>query len=71
MRTDHPIAKILRKPNLAGRMVAWSVELSEFSLHYKPRGSIKGQHLADFTVELLEGEVDDSTWTLYVDGSRL
>jgi len=30
VRTDHPIAKILRKPDLAGQMIAWSVELSEF-----------------------------------------
>jgi len=52
VRIDHPIAKILRKPDLAGRMIAWSVELSEFGLKYEPRGSIKGQHFADFAAEL-------------------
>lgn len=28
VRTDYPISKILRKPDLAGRMVGWAVELS-------------------------------------------
>ncbi|XP_017419350.1 uncharacterized protein LOC108329586 [Vigna angularis] len=70
VRTDHSIAKILRKPDLAGRMVCWSVELSEFGLRYKPRGSVKGQHLADFAAELIHTS-DDSTpkWLLSVDGS--
>jgi len=70
VRTDHPIAKILRKPDLAGRMIAWSVELSEFGLKYEPRGSVKGQHLADFAAEL-HGPIpsSDQTWILFVDGS--
>ena len=70
VRTDHPIAKILRKPDLAGRMIAWSVELSEFGLKYEPRGSVKGQHLADFAAEL-HGLIHPSeqTWVLFIDGS--
>jgi len=36
-------------------MVRWAVELSEFDIHYKPRGSIKGQVYADFVVELSPG----------------
>lgn len=52
VKTDHPISKILRKPDLAGRMVGWVVELSEFGLRYESRGSMKGQHLADFAAEL-------------------
>ncbi|XP_027927512.1 uncharacterized protein LOC114184399 [Vigna unguiculata] len=70
IRTDHPIAKILRKPDLAGRMIASSVELSEFGLKYKPRGSVKGQQLADFAVEL-HGSISPSEqiWVLFVDGS--
>ncbi|XP_017426213.1 uncharacterized protein LOC108334788 [Vigna angularis] len=70
VRTDHPIAKILRKPDLAGRMVSWSVELSEFGLRYEPRGSVKGQHLADFAAESLPPPEDSITnWLLSVDGS--
>ncbi|XP_047180352.1 uncharacterized protein LOC124847013 [Vigna umbellata] len=69
VRTDHPIAKILRKPDLAGRIVGWSVELSEFGLQFEPRGSIRGQHLADFAVELPWEEAGHHEWILYVDGS--
>ncbi|WVY97056.1 hypothetical protein V8G54_029207 [Vigna mungo] len=68
IRTDHPIAKILRKPDLAGRMVAWSIELSEFGLRFEPQGSIKGQHLADFVAELPPAE-EPPVWHLNVDGS--
>lgn len=52
VRTDYPISKILRKPDLTRRMVSWAVELSEFGLRFEPRGSVKGQHLADFAAEL-------------------
>ncbi|XP_014489934.1 uncharacterized protein LOC106752716 [Vigna radiata var. radiata] len=68
VRTDYPIAKILRKPDLAGRMIGWSVELSEFGLKYEPRGSVRGQHLADFAVDL-PPEGDEFYWKLSVDGS--
>ncbi|XP_017428620.2 uncharacterized protein LOC108336662 [Vigna angularis] len=68
VRTDHPIAKILRKPDLAGRIVGWSMELSEFGLQFEPRGFIRGQHLADFAVEL-PWEEGHPEWILYVDGS--
>ncbi|XP_014506403.1 uncharacterized protein LOC106766164 [Vigna radiata var. radiata] len=69
VRTDHPISKILRKPDLAGRMIGWSIELSEFGLRYEPRGSVKGQHLADFAAELPGSDTNRHSWVLYVDGS--
>jgi len=53
--TNLPIHKILRKPDVAGRMVRWAVELSEFDIQYEPRGSIKGQVYVDFVVELSPG----------------
>jgi len=46
--TDLPIQKVLQKPDVAGRMVRWVVELSEFDIQYEPRGYIKGQVYADF-----------------------
>lgn len=55
VRTDHPIAKALRKQDLSRRLVGWLIELSEFGLHYEPHGSVKGQHLAKFAVELFPG----------------
>lgn len=32
VRTDQPVRQVLQKPDLAGRMVGWSVELSELGL---------------------------------------
>ena len=35
----------------SGRMVKWSIELSEYGLEFRPRKSIKAQALADFVAE--------------------
>ncbi|MCI64568.1 hypothetical protein A2U01_0085826, partial [Trifolium medium] len=58
-------------PDLAGMMVAWSVELSEFDLTFIRRGVIKSQMLADFVLEMFTppGEDKVSPWTLSVDGA--
>jgi len=71
VKIDYPIMKILAKPDLAGRMIGWADELSEFQIQYQPRGVIKFQALADFTTELnpFPTEVDDLEWTWHVDGS--
>jgi len=52
VRTDYPISKILRKSELAGRMVTWSMELSEYGIKYEPRGPIKAQSFADFIIQM-------------------
>ncbi|XP_068476926.1 uncharacterized protein [Phaseolus vulgaris] len=71
--TDLPIHKVLQKPDIARRMVRWSVELSEFDIHYKPRGPIKGQVYANFVVKLVSGDPHPDPkgfwWILSVDGS--
>ncbi|XP_020203843.1 uncharacterized protein LOC109789337 [Cajanus cajan] len=65
-----PIAKVLGKPELAGRMMAWSVELFQFDITFKPRGLIKAQCLADFVNELHpHGQFEEHWWTLHVEGS--
>nr|KYP74755.1 Uncharacterized protein Mb2253c family [Cajanus cajan] len=70
VRTDCPIAKVLRKPELAGRMMAWSIELSEFDITFEARGPIKSQCLADFMNELQpKGHFVSDLWTMHVDGS--
>ncbi|XP_068461731.1 uncharacterized protein [Phaseolus vulgaris] len=66
VRTDYPISKILRKPELAGRMVTWTMELSEYGIKYEPRGPIKAQSLADFIIQM-PTETQQEHWTLYVD----
>jgi hypothetical protein len=71
VKTDYPIKQVLKKPDLAGRMVAWSIELSEFDITFLPRGSIKSQALADFVLEMTSPPVeeDQQPWTLSVDGA--
>lgn len=69
VKTDYPIYKILSKPDLAGHMIGWSVELSEFDIRYELRGAIKSQCLVDFSVELTPQQETSTGWTLYVDGS--
>ena len=64
----------IQKKDVAGRMVRWAVELSEFDIQYEPRGSIKGPVYADFVVELSPGNAPQevelgSPWMRSVDGS--
>ena len=49
--TDQPIRKPMNKPEAAGRMVQWAIELSQFDIEYHPRAAIKAQALVDFIVE--------------------
>jgi len=71
--TDLPIRKVLQKPDMAGRMVCWAIELSEFGVQYEPKGPIKGHVYADFIVELslaaTQLDNGDFQWVLSVDES--
>ncbi|GKV53054.1 hypothetical protein SLEP1_g59602, partial [Rubroshorea leprosula] len=72
--TDFPLRKILQKPELSGRLIGWSVELSEYDLKFQPRTTIKGQAVADFLVECAPAAVKEKApehqfWVLYVDGA--
>ncbi|RDX82512.1 rnhA, partial [Mucuna pruriens] len=63
---------VLRKPDLAERMVAWSIHLSDFDISFGKRGHIKAQALADFITELtLGGQLasEGREWFLSVDGA--
>ena len=57
--TDLSIKYILQKPDISGRLVKWTIELSEYGIQYESRGPIKAQFLADFLVELSEPPVAD------------
>ena len=65
----------MNKPDAAGRLVQWSIEISEFDIDYRPRTAIKAQALTDFIVEFTHpwkkedesGEVE--AWTVSIDGS--
>jgi hypothetical protein len=75
--TDQPFKQVLAKPDSSGRLVKWSIKLSEFDIHYVPRTVIKGQVLADFLVKMqtpiiLPEEMKpsaESYWELRADGS--
>ncbi|XP_057452533.1 uncharacterized protein LOC130744356 [Lotus japonicus] len=62
---------VLQKSDLSGKLVAWSVELSEYGLKYVKRGKVGAESLTDFVVELTPeaGERISTQWTLFVDGS--
>ena len=49
--TDQPLKKVMQQPELSGRLMQWSVELSQFDISYRPRTAIKGQAVADFIIE--------------------
>jgi ribonuclease HI len=73
--TDYPLRKAMNKPDAAGRLVQWSIEMSEFDIDYRPRTAIKAQALADFVAEFThpwneekESEKDEA-WTVNIDGS--
>ncbi|XP_057760115.1 uncharacterized protein LOC130980453 [Arachis stenosperma] len=56
--------------DIAGRMVQWAIELSEFDLKYESRTAIKAQCLTDFLAEYAgDQEKKSTTWELYVDRS--
>jgi ribonuclease HI len=73
--TDYPLKKAMNKPDAAGRLVQWSIEMSEFDIDYRPRTVIKAQALADFIAEFTppwkeEDELEqDEVWTVSIDGS--
>jgi ribonuclease HI len=52
VRTDQPIKSLLSRPDMAGRMLKWSLELSEFDIRYESRKALKAQVLADFVAEM-------------------
>ncbi|GJU42059.1 reverse transcriptase domain-containing protein [Tanacetum coccineum] len=54
------LALVLSRPEVAGRLQKWSIELGEYAIHYRPRVSVKGQILADFIVERPEEESPDT-----------
>ncbi|KAJ1700967.1 hypothetical protein LUZ63_000746 [Rhynchospora breviuscula] len=49
--TDLPLRRVLGQLDVAGRLLKWAVELSEYDVSFEPRTAYKGQVLADFVVE--------------------
>ena len=43
--TDQPIRKLMNRPEVAGRIIQWEIELSQFDIEYFLRTAIKAQAL--------------------------
>ncbi|KAK2427943.1 hypothetical protein QL285_026492 [Trifolium repens] len=72
VRTDQPIKSLLSRPDMAGRMLKWSLELSEFDIRYESRKALKAQVLADFVAEMTApapSSEEIERWTIFVDGA--
>ncbi|XP_024014218.1 uncharacterized protein LOC112088171 [Eutrema salsugineum] len=71
--TNQPLRTILHSPSQSSRMEKWAVELTEYDIEYRNKTSAKPQVLADFLVELppelIQTDLPDEKWSLYVDGS--
>ncbi|GJZ03921.1 hypothetical protein Tco_0537196 [Tanacetum coccineum] len=57
---DQPIKQMLSNLEVTGRLLKWSFELEEHDIQHRPRISVKGQILADFIVERLEDNLEDT-----------
>jgi hypothetical protein len=55
---------------MAGRMLKWSLELSEFDIRYESKKALKAQVLVDFIAEMtLSVTSGKNEWIIFVDGS--
>ncbi|XP_074336638.1 uncharacterized protein LOC141673802 [Apium graveolens] len=76
--TNQPLKRILHKPDMTGRLAAWTIELSQFYIEYKPRAAIKAQVLSDFIAECQFQAKTQSPnenhlrpWLLFIDRSSM
>ena len=59
--TDQPIKKSMKQLEAAGRMIQWTIELSQFDIEYHRRTAIKSQALVDFIAEFTSPDEDRLT----------
>jgi len=72
--TEYPLGDILCNKEASGHIIKWVVELSTYTIDFRPRHTIKLQVLADFIDEWTDMQthvpVDHPEhWTMYFDGS--
>ena len=54
--TDKPLRHAMSHLETVGRLALWAIEWSKFDIQYRPRTTIKGKIIADFTVEFTNRE---------------
>ena len=59
--TEYLMKEVLHKPKTSGKLMKWTIELSEFDIIYKPKVAIKGQILADFVMEFTSTGLAEAT----------
>jgi hypothetical protein len=75
--TNHPLCKVMNKPDAARRLIQWAIKLSEFDIEYRPRQAIKAQAFADFIAEFIDADEEPSQekseekWEVSIDGSSV
>ncbi|GJX97650.1 reverse transcriptase domain-containing protein, partial [Tanacetum coccineum] len=59
--TNSPIKQVLSNSEASGRLAKWAVELGAYDIQYVPRVTVKGQILADTSMEINVAPVVAST----------
>ena len=71
--TNKPLRWAMSNPEAASRLALWAIELSKFDVQYHPRTAIKGQVVANFIAEFINGEDKGADeypqWSIHKDGS--
>jgi hypothetical protein len=73
--TNQPLNDIFDSRDSFGRINKWAMEISEYVVNFEKCGAIQSQVLANFVVEWMEprctteGEVPETPWVVYCDGS--
>ncbi|XP_030959078.1 uncharacterized protein LOC115981029 [Quercus lobata] len=70
---EKPLRRAMSRPEAAGRLALWAIELSEFDIQYRPRTAIMGQigldFIAEFTSDEGKGAEEFPQWSIHTDGS--
>jgi len=61
----------MKKPEAAGQMVQWAIEINQFDIEYRPRTAIKAQALANFIAKFTDPKHEENheeLWMIHTDG---
>ncbi|KAH6835709.1 hypothetical protein C2S53_019141 [Perilla frutescens var. hirtella] len=67
--TEFPLRAVLRKPDLAGRLSKWAIELGEYDIGFVPQTSIKSQFLSDFIADFSHKAKPEEEMLMNIEGN--